>query len=117
MERIWLARYPKGIPADVNVADIGSVGEMFEKSAAKFGPRAAYTNMGTAISYSELDRLTRAFAAYLQSVLKLQQGRAGRADDAEHLAISGGVVRGAAGRLHGGQLQSVVQPPRTGSST
>ena len=74
MERIWLARYPKGIPADVNVAEFGSVGEMFDKSVAKFGPRAAYTNMGTAISYSELDRLSRAFAAYLQSVLKLQKG-------------------------------------------
>ena len=74
MERIWLARYPKGIPADVNVSEYGSVGEMFDKSVAKFGPRAAYTNMGTAISYSELDRLSRAFAAYLQSVLKLQKG-------------------------------------------
>ncbi len=42
MERIWLARYPKGIPADVNVAEYGSVGEMFDKSVAKFGPRAAY---------------------------------------------------------------------------
>ena len=30
--------------------------------------------MGTAISYSELDRLSRAFAAYLQSVLKLKKG-------------------------------------------
>ena len=74
MERIWLARYPQGIPADVNVAEYGSVGEMFDKSVAKFGPRAAYTNMGTAISYSELDRLSRAFAAYLQSALKLKKG-------------------------------------------
>jgi len=74
MERIWLARYPKGIPADVDVAEYRSVREMFEKSVAKFGPRAAYINMGTAISYSELDRLSRAFAAYLQSVLKLKKG-------------------------------------------
>ncbi len=74
MERIWLARYPQGIPADVNVTEYGSVGEMFDKSVVKFGPRAAYTNMGTAISYSELDRLSRAFAAYLQSALKLKKG-------------------------------------------
>src|SRR5208282_2331957 len=74
MERIWLARYPKGIPADVNVAEYGSVGEMFDKSVAKFGPRAAYVNTGTAISYSELDHLSRAFAAYLQSELKLNRG-------------------------------------------
>ena len=30
--------------------------------------------MGTAISYSEMERLTRDFAAYLQSVLKLPRG-------------------------------------------
>lgn len=74
MERIWLARYPKGIPADADIAAYRSIGEVFEKSAAKFGPRAAYVNMGAAISYSELDRLSRAFAAYLQSVLKLKRG-------------------------------------------
>jgi long-chain acyl-CoA synthetase len=43
-------------------------------SAAKFGPRAAFVNMGTAISYSETERLTRCFAAYLQGVLNLPRG-------------------------------------------
>ena len=47
--------------------------------------------------------------------VEVEQGRAGRAHDAEHIAVSGGVVRGAAGRLHRGQLQPIVQPPRTGT--
>ena len=74
MQRIWLARYPQGIPADVDVAAYRSIGAVFEMSAAKFGPRAAFVNMGTAISYSEMERLTRDFAAYLQGVLKLPRG-------------------------------------------
>jgi len=74
MQRIWLARYPPGIPADVDVAAYRSIGAVFEMSAAKFGPRAAFVNMGTAISYSEMERLTRDFAAYLQGVLKLPRG-------------------------------------------
>ena len=74
MERIWLARYQPGVPADVDVAAYRSIGEVFEKSAAKFGARAAFVNMGTAISYAETERLTRGFAAYLQAVLKLPRG-------------------------------------------
>ncbi len=74
MERFWLPKYPQGVPADVDIAAYRSIGEMFEKSAAKFGPRAAFINMGTAISYSGMERLSRDLAAYLQTVLKLQRG-------------------------------------------
>lgn len=74
MERIWLARYPRSVPADVDVAQYRSICEVFERSAAAFSTHAAFVNMGTAISYAELDRLTRDFAAYLQSVLKLRRG-------------------------------------------
>jgi len=74
MERIWLPRYPRSVPADVDVAQYRSICEVFERSAAAFSTHAAFVNMGTAISYAELDRLTRDFAAYLQSVLKLPRG-------------------------------------------
>ncbi len=74
MERIWLPRYPKGIPADVDVAAYRSIGDMFQQSAARFATRAAFVNMGAAITYAQLDRLSRDFAAYLQSVLKLRKG-------------------------------------------
>lgn len=74
MEKIWLPKYPREVPADVDVSAYPSIGELFQSSAAKFGPAVAFVNMGTAISYSELERLTRDFAAYLQGVLKLPQG-------------------------------------------
>ncbi|HYA67027.1 MAG TPA: AMP-binding protein, partial [Burkholderiaceae bacterium] len=74
MDRIWLPRYPAGVPSDVNVAAYESVCEVFEQSTARFGPRVAFANMGTTISYAELERLTRNFAAYLQSTLKLSRG-------------------------------------------
>jgi long-chain acyl-CoA synthetase len=62
------------VPSDIDVGACRSIGALFETSAAKFGPRAAFVNMGTAISYSEMERLTRCFAAYLQGVLKLPRG-------------------------------------------
>ena len=74
MEKVWLASYPPGVPAEADVAACRSIGEVFEKSVAAFGPRAAFMSMDTAISYAEMERLSRNFAAYLQTVLKLPRG-------------------------------------------
>jgi long-chain acyl-CoA synthetase len=74
VDRIWLKSYQKGVPAEVNLDEFKSLGEMFEKSVAKYRDRVAYINMGASISYGELDRLSRDFAAYLQSTLGLKKG-------------------------------------------
>jgi long-chain acyl-CoA synthetase len=74
MELIWLRSYPPGVPATVDVGAYRSVGELFDASVAAYAARAAYVNMGTAITYRQLDRLTRCFAGYLQETLKLPQG-------------------------------------------
>ena len=74
MEKIWLKSYPSGVPETVDVGAFASIGEVLERSIAKFGPRTAFVNMGAGISYAELDRLSRDFAAYLQGEAKLARG-------------------------------------------
>ncbi len=74
MEKVWLDSYPEGIPAEIDVDEFASIGALFERSVAAFGAKAAYVNMGKAISYDELDRLARDFAAYCQGVLGLPRG-------------------------------------------
>ncbi len=74
MERIWLRSYPAGVPVDIDVGEFASVGAMLERSVRAFGPRQAYINMGRAITYAELDDLSRRFAAYCQEVLGLSRG-------------------------------------------
>ncbi|MBL8393622.1 MAG: long-chain-fatty-acid--CoA ligase FadD [Candidatus Accumulibacter sp.] len=74
MEKIWLKSYQEGVPAEVNLNEFQSLGELFEKSVAQYRDRVAYINMGAELTYGELDKLSRDFAAYLQSVLKLPQG-------------------------------------------
>jgi len=74
MEKIWLKHYPTGVPAEIDVNEFHSIGDLFAKSVKRFGPRAAYINMDKSISYAELDRLSAAFGAYCQSVLKLPKG-------------------------------------------
>lgn len=74
MHKVWLESYPAGVPAEIDAGEFASLGEFFASGAAAFPARAAYVNMGTAISYAELDRLTRDFAACLQSVFRLPKG-------------------------------------------
>ncbi|HSD38354.1 MAG TPA: long-chain-fatty-acid--CoA ligase [Rhodocyclaceae bacterium] len=74
MEKVWLKSYPPGIPAEVDVDEFSSLGDLFERSAARWPNRAAYINMGKSLSYSELDHLSSQFAAWLQSTLNLPTG-------------------------------------------
>ncbi|MDH4189076.1 MAG: long-chain-fatty-acid--CoA ligase [Betaproteobacteria bacterium] len=67
MERIWLKSYPPGVPADIDVAQYRSLGELFEQVATEHSGRPAFHNMGKTLSYAELDRMTRAVGAWLQS--------------------------------------------------
>ena len=74
MDKIWLKNYQQGVPAEIDLSEFQSLGEMFEKSVAQYRDRIAYINMGVELTYGEVDKLSRDFAAYLQSVLKLPQG-------------------------------------------
>ncbi|GAA5161304.1 long-chain-fatty-acid--CoA ligase [Viridibacterium curvum] len=74
MEKIWLKSYPEGVPAEVDLNEFSSIGDLFERSVKRWPDRAAYINMGKSISYSELDTLSRNFATWLQGELKLPRG-------------------------------------------
>ncbi len=74
MEKIWLKSYPPGVPAEVDVDEFRSVGDLFEKSCRAFAARTAYINMEKGITYAELDRLAAQFGGYLQSELGLAKG-------------------------------------------
>jgi long-chain acyl-CoA synthetase len=67
MERIWLKQYPAGVPADIDVTQYSSLVELLEESFAKFKERKAFICMDKSISYRELDEMSLALAAYLQS--------------------------------------------------
>jgi long-chain acyl-CoA synthetase len=67
MERIWLKQYPAGVPADIDVTHYTSLVELLEESFAKFSDRKAFICMDKSISYRDLDEMSLALAAYLQS--------------------------------------------------
>lgn len=68
MERIWQQRYPKGVPNEIDADRYSSLVDIFEESVNKYQDNIAYVNMDHEMSFNELDRQTRDFAAYLQSI-------------------------------------------------
>ena len=67
MDKIWLAHYPKGVPAAIDIGEYASLRDVFDESVAKFAARPAFTCMGKSITFGELDTLSTAFAAWLQT--------------------------------------------------
>jgi len=73
-ERIWLKSYPAGMPAEIDADHFKSVPDVLEMLAAKFGDKPAYHNLGYSMSYTELARKSRDFAAYLQGLPGMAKG-------------------------------------------
>ncbi len=67
-ERLWLKSYPQGVPADLDTAQYSSLVALMEESFTQYAARTAYNFMGKDISYGQTDRLSQAFAAYLQGL-------------------------------------------------
>src|SRR5665213_3035728 len=67
MERIWLKHYPPGVPGEIDVSQYVSVASLLEESFVKHRDHTAFVCMDKALSYGEIDALSRAFAAWLQS--------------------------------------------------
>ena len=74
MEKIWLKSYPPGVPEKVPAPPFRSIREMVEHSFQEYPDNPAYTNMGTTITYRDLDELSMQFACYLQKNLELTRG-------------------------------------------
>ena len=67
-ERPWLQAYPPGVPADIDASQYPSLVALLEESFQKHGDKVAYSFLGKEFSFGYVDSLSRAFAAYLQSL-------------------------------------------------
>ncbi|OVZ59438.1 long-chain fatty acid--CoA ligase [Pigmentiphaga sp. NML080357] len=68
MERPWLAHYPPGIPADIDPGRYRSLVQLLEEAFGQFAARPAFACMGKTLSFGDIDRLSRQFGAWLQSL-------------------------------------------------
>ncbi|MDT7525543.1 long-chain-fatty-acid--CoA ligase FadD [Pseudidiomarina sp. GXY010] len=75
MDKIWLKRYPAGVPETIDPDHFNSLIDIFEQSVKTYGDKVAFVNMDTELTFNELDTLSKDFAAYLQQQ-GLQKGDA-----------------------------------------
>jgi len=73
-EKIWLNNYPEGVPHEINPDAYQSIVDLFEQSVTNYRKKPALNNFGTTMTYDELDKRSRDFAAYLQQYLGKQKG-------------------------------------------
>jgi len=73
-QRPWLASYPAGVPAEIDVDEFRSIVSVLQASLEKFRDRPAFSHMGKVMTYADVDLYSQQFAAYLLGELKLKKG-------------------------------------------
>ncbi|XXN65208.1 long-chain-fatty-acid--CoA ligase FadD [Enterobacter ludwigii] len=74
MNKVWLKRYPADVPAEINADRYASLIDLFEHATEQYAEQVAFINMGQPMTYRQLEKQSRAFAAWLQQGLGLKQG-------------------------------------------
>ncbi|VWX58701.1 acyl-CoA synthetase (long-chain-fatty-acid--CoA ligase) [Burkholderiales bacterium 8X] len=67
-DRPWLSSYPPGVPADIDASLYPSLVALMDESFGKYADRTAYSFMGKDVAYRDIDKQSRALAAYLQGL-------------------------------------------------
>ncbi len=65
--RPWLKNYPAGMPANINADAYQNLLAILEETFKKYRYKRAFTCMGKEMTFDEVDRASRNFAAYLHS--------------------------------------------------
>ncbi len=69
----WFRHYPAGTPREIGPLEYQSLIGLFETASKKYADQVAFENMGGKLTFSEVDRLSTSFAAFLQD-LGLKKG-------------------------------------------
>lgn len=64
-QRPWLANYPKGIPANIDVDRFPTLKALIENAFATHKNKPAFSCMGKQLTFAQVDRLSTTFGAYL----------------------------------------------------
>eukprot|EP01132_Coremiostelium_polycephalum_P003048 gene3048-3812_t len=70
----WLQHYPASVPFQINPDRYESLIGFFEEALEKYKNLPMLESMGKVLSYSDVNRLTQQFAAYIQNYTPLQPG-------------------------------------------
>ncbi len=66
-QRPWLKNYPQGVPANINPDSYANLNAFIKESCAKYHNRPAFSCMGKALTFQQIDKMSTQLAGYLQS--------------------------------------------------
>ena len=73
-EKPWIKHYGPGVPLKIAADHPFTVWSLVTDAISKYGESPAFSNYGADLSYSEIGRLSRDLASYLQNKLGLNKG-------------------------------------------
>ncbi|WP_436096169.1 AMP-binding protein [Bosea sp. LjRoot237] len=65
--RPWLAHYPPAVPPTIDEAGVGTLADLIRSAYETYPDREAFESFGKSITFAEVGRAARAFAAWLQA--------------------------------------------------
>ena len=68
LARPWLAAYPPGVPHDIDPGQYKSLVALLDESFARHAAKVAYSFLGKEFRFADIDRMSLAFAGYLQTL-------------------------------------------------
>lgn len=73
MDRRWFEQYQENVPHEIDSSRYLSLVALFKESCKTHAKKVAYSNLGSEMTYAQLDTISKDFAAYLQQ-LGLEKG-------------------------------------------
>lgn len=68
IERPWLKNYPVSMPPTIRPEDYPNLVAIIDETLKKYAARPAFTCFDKSLSFAEIDKYSRQFAAYLQTI-------------------------------------------------
>lgn len=74
MNKNWLSSYPPGVPHEIDHQQVSTLVALCDKACDEFADKKAFGNFGSFMSFADIARDSRAFAAFLQSFGEIRAG-------------------------------------------
>lgn len=74
MTKPWFINYPENVAHHVDISRYSSLVELFQQTITKYQQQTAYSNFGAELTFEQVDKLSRNFAAFLQNELSIVKG-------------------------------------------
>ncbi len=74
MKPFWTKNYPQNLAPEIDLKKFSNILEMIDSAIARYHSQIAYNNMGSKLSYNEVQTLSLKLASFLQNKFQITKG-------------------------------------------